>query len=118
MRRRVAGRSANGTKNPVFYACYLLKSVKSPTATATYIGSTLHPVRRLRQHNGELVSGARRTARHRPWDMAMLVHGFPSRLAALQFEWAWQHPYKARALKDEDGGRLISRSVGLRAHVR
>ena len=33
--------------------------------------------------------------------MQMVVHGFPSKLAALQFEWAWQHPWRSRHLRDE-----------------
>ncbi|KAF8198002.1 hypothetical protein BJ912DRAFT_1039597 [Pholiota molesta] len=87
---------------PSFYACYLLKSIQTPQATAVYIGSTPSPPRRIRQHNGEISQGARKTQRKRPWVMQMIVHGFPSRLAALQFEWAWQHPHKSRHLRDGD----------------
>ncbi|RKP23975.1 hypothetical protein SYNPS1DRAFT_8648, partial [Syncephalis pseudoplumigaleata] len=83
---------------PHFYACYLLHSLQAAYHQHAYVGSTNDPVRRLRQHNGELTQGARRTARKRPWTIAVLVYGFPSRLAALQFEWAWQHPERSRHL--------------------
>ncbi|KAG8966844.1 Slx4p interacting protein [Tulasnella sp. 419] len=84
---------------PPFYACYLLRSMKTPRSKATYVGSTPNPPRRLRQHNGEITQGANKTKRNRPWVMTMNVHGFPSRLAALQFEWAWQHPHLSRHLR-------------------
>ncbi|KAH9903301.1 hypothetical protein C8Q73DRAFT_46632 [Cubamyces lactineus] len=97
---------------PAFYACYLLKSVRTPRATATYIGSTPSPPRRIRQHNGEISQGAWKTKHNRPWIMQMIVHGFPSKLAALQFEWAWQHPHISRHLRDNDGNAMFTSSGG------
>ncbi|RDX52473.1 hypothetical protein OH76DRAFT_160793 [Lentinus brumalis] len=96
---------------PAFYACYLLKSVRTPRATATYIGSTPSPPRRIRQHNGQISQGAWKTKWSRPWVMQMIVHGFPSKLAALQFEWAWQHPNVSRHLRD-NGGQAVFNQTG------
>ncbi|KAF5351921.1 hypothetical protein D9756_007452 [Leucocoprinus leucothites] len=95
---------------PSFYACYLLKSARTPRSYKNYIGSTPDPVRRLRQHNGTLVGGARETALHRPWIMQLLVHGFPSRPAATSFEFAWQNPHKSRFFCDRAERRLFSKS--------
>ncbi|KAK7045732.1 Slx4p interacting protein [Paramarasmius palmivorus] len=95
---------------PRFYACYLLKSIQTPTSKANYIGSTPDPPRRIRQHNGELTQGAFKTRSKRPWVMQMIVHGFPSKLAALQFEWAWQHPHKSRHIRDADGNKIFAAS--------
>ncbi|KAE8268726.1 hypothetical protein A4X09_0g3614 [Tilletia walkeri] len=97
--------SAGAHTLPSFYACYLLRSYagrkqSGVATTSVYVGSTPNPPRRLKQHNGVLaLGGAKRTRRGRPWRMDVLVHGFPSRLSALMFEWAWQHPHLSRTLR-------------------
>lgn len=82
---------------PSFYTCYFLRSIASPSST--YIGSTPDPRRRKRQHNGDLTQGACKTMRARPWEMECIVYGFSSKIAALQFEWAWASPHLTRHLK-------------------
>ncbi|KAJ7690641.1 hypothetical protein B0H17DRAFT_1064274 [Mycena rosella] len=103
---------------PSFYACYLLKSIQTPTSTATYIGSTPNPPKRIRQHNGELTQGAHKTRLRRPWVMQMIVYGFPSKLAALQFEWAWQHAHISRHLRDANGKAMLRRANTVSSNIR
>ncbi|KAI4307563.1 hypothetical protein L6164_030734 [Bauhinia variegata] len=82
-----------------FYACYLLVSLNPRYKGHTYIGFTVNPRRRIRQHNGEIGCGACRTKRRRPWEMALCICGFPTNVSALQFEWAWQHPVESLAVR-------------------
>ncbi|XP_048535561.1 uncharacterized protein LOC125514291 [Triticum urartu] len=82
-----------------FFCCYLLRSLCPRSKSRTYIGFTVNPRRRIRQHNGELRCGAWRTKRGRPWEMMLCIYGFPTNVAALQFEWAWQHPTESLAVR-------------------
>lgn len=44
----------------------------------------MNPRRRIRQHNGEIGSGASRTKSRRPWEMVFCIYGFPTHVSALQ----------------------------------
>ena len=76
--------------------CYLLIC-----GNLTYIGATVDPQRRLRQHNKEISGGAKYTTSkvtdHQKWSMHCYVEGFPDERCALQFEWMWK--YRSKKLK-------------------
>lgn len=73
------------------YFVYLLEALSK---RATYVGATTDPVRRLRQHNKELVGGAHatgmRVAHGDSWRMVCHISQFPTWNAALQFEWRFK----------------------------
>ena len=75
------------------YFVYLLSSL---TKNRTYVGCTYDLRRRLRQHNGEITGGAKRTKYGRPWKMLCYVTGFPTRRTALQFEWRMNYETRRR----------------------
>lgn len=70
------------------HACYLLKS---SVCDRVYIGYTVDFPRRIRQHNGEIVGGAKKTKRFRPWIPVCVVYGFKDNHSALRFEYRLQH---------------------------
>ncbi|XP_011185559.2 structure-specific endonuclease subunit SLX1 homolog [Zeugodacus cucurbitae] len=88
--------------NSFFYGVYLLcsQSAEKRYKGRCYIGFTVNPKRRISQHNrGKDFGGAKRTSNKGPWQMVMIVHGFPNNISALQFEWAWQQPALSTRLK-------------------
>jgi predicted GIY-YIG superfamily endonuclease len=82
------------------YCCYLLISLHPKYKNYTYIGFTVNPKRRIRQHNGEIGCGAHKTHGKRPWQMIVVLSGFPDKTSALKFEWAWQYPTKSKRTRD------------------
>jgi len=64
------------------------------TDKATYVGATVDPNRRLRQHNKEISGGAHLTGskviKGEAWERICYVEGFPEWTEALKFEWRWK----------------------------
>lgn len=52
----------------------------------TYVGVATEPLRRLRQHNGELVGGARATRAGRPWTLGAVYGPYAGRADAQRAE--------------------------------
>ena len=77
---------------------YLLESSDK---RSTYIGATIDLDHRLRQHNKELVGGAKATAKKVEkgctWHRVLYVAGFPTWQAALQFEWRFKRLSSTKA---------------------
>jgi len=58
----------------------------------TYAGVSPDPIRRLRQHNGEIKGGAKYTTSKKPgWKHVCIVSGFQTKIQSMQFEWAVKH---------------------------
>lgn len=70
-----------------------------------YVGATVDPHRRLRQHNGEIDGGARRT-QGGTWTFRCIVKGFRTWREALQFEWAFKRVCR-RCRTDADRARAL-----------
>jgi len=69
--------------------CYILGNLNG----RTYNGSTNNPIRRLRQHNGEICGGAKATSRTEGgWSYCAILSGFPDKINALSCEWRIKCP--------------------------
>jgi predicted GIY-YIG superfamily endonuclease len=77
---------------------YILKSTQY---NKTYIGCTVDMTHRLRQHNGEIVGGAKKTSKWRPWEIIMVVTGFTDRSQALRFEYRLQRPKRKKKVRTD-----------------
>ena len=69
-----------------FCGCYLLRSCDPAHPRSSYIGFTVNPLRRVRQHNGEIVGGGRYTSKHRPWRLKAIYGPYADRSEALKAE--------------------------------
>lgn len=78
------------------YYCYIIRSTNPAFSNSTYNGSTNNLVRRLRQHNGEIVGGAKATRGKGPWVYIAIWEGFQSHREALSCEWRIKHPTNSR----------------------
>lgn len=78
------------------WSCYILKSINPLFLNRTYVGSTNSVKKRIRQHNGLIVGGARATAITRPNEIFCVLTGFPHRISALKCEWLLKHPSGTR----------------------
>ena len=67
------------------YYCYWIVSGRS-----SYIGATVNPTKRLKQHCGIIVGGARRT-RGRLWTYKCVISGFRTWQEALMYEWSFKY---------------------------
>ena len=72
---------------------YLLEST---AGRRTYIGIAHDVSKRLRQHNGELVGGARSTRSGRPWTVVRQLGPYGSRSVASRVEYFWKKAKGAR----------------------
>jgi predicted GIY-YIG superfamily endonuclease len=70
--------------------CYLLYTIENKT----YIGATVDVNHRLRQHNCEIVGGAKYTSiqlqRGFEWKLGCYITNIPEWRSALQIEWKWK----------------------------
>ena len=100
----------DGTK----WYCYLLRNTQFQYSHLTYNGSTNDLRRRLRQHNEEIVGGARYThGRGGGWEYYALLTGFPDHKNALSCEWRIKHSNGKPGKRPKEHCGMTGRIVSL-----
>jgi len=79
------------------HMCYILQSINYPSKI--YIGYTVDINHRIKQHNGLLVGGAKKTKKYLPWKIVCVIRGFYEPSSALRFEYRLQKLSKRKDLK-------------------
>ena len=80
------------------WVCYIIEN-----SGYTYVGVSNNAEKRLRAHNGKISGGAKyTTSKGKGWKHICIVHGFPTKIESLQFEWALKHvpPRNAGGVKN------------------
>jgi predicted GIY-YIG superfamily endonuclease len=95
---------------PSDHQCYILKSTVS---NRIYIGYTVDFPHRLRQHNGEITGGAKKTQKWRPWYPICTIQGFYEKSSALRFEYRLQHPGKKKPARTDAVAWILEVLVNL-----
>ena len=86
------------------YYCYIISNPND----RTYNGYTTDLKHRLRQHNGELVGGARSTCGRGPWHFVVVLTspGWTSISCAMRHEWSIKYPTRKRPRPRQFEGSL------------
>ena len=81
------------------WSCYIIEN-----NGYTYVGVSNNVEKRLRAHNGEIKGGAKYTTSKGPgWKHICLIHGFPTKIESMQFEWALKH------INHRNAGGIVNR---------
>lgn len=72
---------------------YIIKGLNDNNKTKYYIGYTNNPERRIRQHNCDLVGGAKATKGYK-WEYCCIITNFRDNIEGLQIEWRLKHSTK------------------------
>ena len=72
--------------------CYI---IRIPNKNRTYVGYTVEPTRRIKQHNGILKGGAKATSIAKDWQFLAIItsdNELFTNVVALSIEWHLKHP--------------------------
>jgi predicted GIY-YIG superfamily endonuclease len=72
--------------------CYI---IRIPNKNRTYVGYTVEPTRRIKQHNGILKGGAKATSISKDWQFLAIITSDSelfTKVLALSVEWHLKHP--------------------------